>query len=248
MKPLKRVLGSLRKADEDFGMIQDGDKIAVGLSGGKDSSALLYCINLYKRFSKKQYEVMAIYVDLGFGQTGMDEVTEYFRKLGVEVKTIPSDVCEILKLHADANGHMECSLCSQLRKGALISEAKKLGCNKIAFGHHSDDAVETLFMNMIHGGRIATFNPNMFMSRSKVYLLRPLIYAYENDIRRMVSELEIPISHNPCPNNGVSERQEIKDMLHELYRKHPEAKNNFQLMLRNQKQLSILKPIEKAPE
>ena len=248
MKAVKKVLGCVRKADQDYAMIHDGDKICVGISGGKDSSALIYSLNLYKQFSKKDFEVIGLYIDLGFGQENIETVIDYFKPLGVEIKVVPSQIYDILKLNTDKEGHIECSLCSKLRKGALINAAKELGCNKIAFGHHSDDAVETLFMNMIHGGRVATFKPNMLLERSGVWLIRPLVYAYESDITKMVKELEIPISKNSCPNAGHTERQATKDMLREIYHNYPEAKNNFQLMLRNQKQLDLFEPIEKEEQ
>ena len=248
MKPIKKVLGCLRKADNDYGMIQDGDRIAVGISGGKDSSILLYCLYLYQMFSKKKYEFMGIYIDLGFGQENIPEITEYFARLGIRIETVPSQISEILDINRDKEGRIECSLCSKLRKGALVNAAKQFGCNKVAFGHHSDDAVETLFMNMIHGGRISTFDPNMLLERSGVYLIRPLVYAYEKDIARMARELEMPISKNKCPNEGYTERTAMKFMMEDLYKKYPEARNNFQLMLRNKKQLSIFEPKEESTD
>lgn len=242
MKPLKRVLGSLRKADEDYNLIEIGDSIAVGISGGKDSSVLLYCLYLYQKFSKKDFKIVGIYIDLGFGQKGMEEVQSFFNNFNIEIKTFPSQIYDILKLNTKKDGSIECSICSKLRKGALVNYAKELGCNKMAFGHHSDDAVETLFMNMIHGGRVSTFQPNMYLDRSGMILIRPLIYAYESDIARVCKELGMPISKNTCPNSGHTERQAIKDLLNQIYQNYPEAKNNFQLMLRNQEQLDLLKP------
>ena len=248
MKPIKRVLGCVRKADQDFSLIKDNDRIAVGISGGKDSSVLLYCLYLYKMFSKKNYEFCGIYIDLGFGQENMHQIVEYFAKLGVTVHIVPSQISDILDINRSADGRIECSLCSKLRKGALVNAAKELGCNKVAFGHHSDDAVETLFLNMIHGGRIATFKPNMLLERSGVYLIRPLVYAYEKDIARMCRELEIPVSKNKCPNEGYTDRTSMKFILEDLYKKYPEARNNFQLMLRNQEQLDIFKPKKEDAE
>ncbi|MBQ7223465.1 MAG: tRNA 2-thiocytidine(32) synthetase TtcA [Erysipelotrichaceae bacterium] len=248
MKPLKRVLGCLRKADNDFKLISDGDRIAVGLSGGKDSSALLYCLNLYKQFSKKQYEIVPVYIDLGFENSAMTPVLEYFEELGCPVKVVKSQILDILNLNLDNNGTIQCSLCAKLRKGALVNAAREAGCNKIALGHHGDDAVETLLLNMIHGGRIATFSPNTYLSNSGVIQLRPLIYALESDIRRMVNDLGIPVYKNTCPRDGYSQRQDMKDLLKEIYKKYPQARNNFQLMLRNIDQLELLEPVEEKSE
>lgn len=248
MKPIKRVLGCVRKADEDFSLIEDGDRIAVGISGGKDSSVLLYCLNLYKRFSKKNYEICGIYIDVGFGQNDIGPVLEYFENLGIQMYNVPSNIKDILDLNLDDEGNIECYLCSRLRKGALVTKARELGCNKIALGHHNEDALETLFMNMIEGGRIATFQPNMHLSRRGLVQLRPLIYAYENDISRMCAELEIPVSKNRCPNDGYTERQKMKEMVLQLYKEYPQAKNNLQLSLRNIEQLSLLKPNKNKKE
>jgi tRNA(Ile)-lysidine synthase TilS/MesJ len=242
MNPIKKVLGCFRKADNDYHMIEDGDRIAVGVSGGKDSSCLIHCLHLYKMFSKKNFDVIGIYVDLGFGQQHMDEVIEYFRPYDIPIYVVETQIYDILKLHLDKEDRIECSLCAKLRKGALVNAAKAHGCNKIALGHHSDDAVETLFMNMINGGRLATFKPKMLLERSGVTMIRPLVYAYEHDISRMADKLEMPVSKNACPNSGHTERQAMKDMLNSLYKDYPSSKNNFQLMLRNNEQVDIFKP------
>ncbi len=242
MKSLKRVLGCVRKADEDYGLIENGDKICVGISGGKDSSVLLYNLYLYQKFSGKQYDLMGIYCDLGFGNEGIENVAAFFAKYDIPVYIYPTQISEILDLHRDADGKLECSLCSKLRKGAIIRAAKEYGCNKIAFGHHNDDALETLLMNMIHGGRVATFKPKTYLERSEVDLIRPLIYAYENDIIKVAQQLEIPISKNLCGNDGVTEREEMKKLLKQIYHQYPQAKDNFALMLRNSEQVELFKP------
>lgn len=245
MKTLKKVLGCLRKADNDYNLIKDGDKICVGISGGKDSSALLYCLNLYKMFSKKDFEVIGIHLNVGFGQEDIEPLKDYFEKLNIPFYYHESQIYDILKLHLDKENKIQCSLCSKLRRGAIINIAKEYGCNKIAFGHHSDDAVETLFLNMLHGGRIATFQPIMNLERSETVFIRPLLYAYEIDIDKLVSELNIPIVKSLCPNDKHTERQEIKELLHEIYHKYPGSKDNFQLMLRNQEQICLFKPEKK---
>ena len=242
MKCVKKVLGCLRKADNDYALISDGDRIAVGVSGGKDSSVLLYCLQLYKQFSHKNYELVPIYCDMGFGNEGMDQIQEYFRKYDLEIIIHQTQISEILSLHLNDEGRISCSLCSRLRKGALINAAKEYGCNKLALAHHNDDALETLFMNMIYGGRVATFQPNAFLERSGVTQIRPLIYAYEKDIIRFASYMEMPISKNLCGNDGNSERQNMKELLHGIYHQYPKARDNFELMLRNDKQFSLFHP------
>jgi len=244
MNTLKRVLGSLRRADNDYQLIQDGDKIAIGISGGKDSSLLLYCMHLYQKFSKKDYKVIGLYIDLGFGAEDMTPLVEWFRPYGVEIRTEKSQIAQILDLHRDKKGRIECSLCSQFKKAAVINAAKRLGCNKVGFAHHVDDALETLLMNAIHGGRLATFEPKMLLERSQVTFIRPLIYARENDIAHTVKDLGIPIIRSNCPNDGNTERQQMKLMLKQLYHCYPSARDNLPKMLHNPDQLKLWTPLK----
>jgi tRNA 2-thiocytidine biosynthesis protein TtcA len=242
MNTLKRVLGSLRKADVDYHLIENGDKIAVGISGGKDSSLLLYCLYLYQRFSKKDFEVSGLYINLGFGAEDMRPLQDFFAPYGLKIRECESQIAQILDLKRDKKGRIECSLCSQFKKAAVINAAKEAGCNKVAFAHHIDDALETLLMNAIHGGRIATFEPQMHLTRSDMTFIRPLIYAHENDIARTVSQLQIPIVHSGCPNDGNTERQKMKLLLKQLYHDYPSARDNFPKMLHNPQQLKLWEP------
>lgn len=244
MKYLKKVLGSLRKADNDFDLIKDGDRICVGISGGKDSSTLLYCLYLYQKFSKKNYELVPIYCDMNFKENNIDELVEYFKQYNLDIIKYPTKISDILNLNLTDEGKMQCSLCSRLRKGAIINACKEYNCNKLAFGHHNDDAVETLFMNMIHGGRIATFKPNTYLERSEITLIRPLIYAYETDIIKVANNLNFPIVKSGCTNDGNTERANMKEMLNKMYHQY-HCKENFSLMLRNYKKIELFKPKEK---
>lgn len=239
MRTLKKVLGSLRNADNDFDLIQDGDKIAVGISGGKDSSLLLYNLYLYKKFSQKNYEIIGIYADLNFNKNNnIDNLINYFAQYDIKIIKYQTQIYDILKIHQQNDGSLECSLCAKLRRGAIVNAAKEYGCNKLALGHHNDDAVETLFMNMIHGGRIATFQPKAFLEKSQITMIRPLIYAYEKDIENVCQQLAIPIISSECPNDGNTERQDMKDMLNDIYKKY-NCHDNFSLMLKNKKQLQL---------
>ncbi|MGI6608182.1 MAG: tRNA lysidine(34) synthetase [Erysipelotrichaceae bacterium] len=244
MSSIKKVLGCLRKADNDYNLISDGDKICIGISGGKDSSVLLYCLYLYQKFSQKNYQLFPIYCNMGFGKNNIDKLIEYFRQFDLEIIKYPTQINEILRLHLTKEGKFECSLCAKLRKGAIIDAAKKYGCNKVAFGHHSDDAVETLFMNMIHGGRLATFLPDIYLSKMNINLIRPLIYAYENDISKTAADLKIPIVESGCSNDGNTERDNIKKLLADIYHTY-KCRKNFQLMLRNYKKVQLFKPTKK---
>ncbi|MGN1398381.1 MAG: tRNA 2-thiocytidine biosynthesis TtcA family protein [Erysipelotrichaceae bacterium] len=242
MKYIKKVLGSLRKADNDYGLIENGDRICVGISGGKDSTTLLYCLKLYQMFSKKEYQLIPIYCDMGFSKHNIEPLQQYVSSLGLKLIVFPTEISEILKLNLDKNGRQSCSLCSRLRKGAIINAAKQYNCNKLAFGHHNDDAVETLFMNMIHGGRIATFKPLTYLERSDITLIRPLIYSYESDIINVAKYLDFPIIKSGCYNDGNSERAEMKQLLNQFYHKY-KCKDNFSLMLRNYTKVELFKPV-----
>ena len=233
---IKRVLSKIRKADEEYNLIQDGDYIAVGLSGGKDSNLLLYCLYLYQFLArgtfKKEFKIIGIHIDLNFGEEDFSIIEDWFKQYPIPLYHEKSMIADILKNHS-SNARVECSLCSTLKKGAVIKAAKKLGCNKVAFGHHADDAIETLFMNMIYGGRVATFDPQMHLEREDITFIRPFIWAFEKEIKKAVKELELPAIKSGCPNDGNSSRQEIKDLLNNLYYQYPQAKENFLLALKN---------------
>lgn len=236
---LKQILRDIRKADQDYQMIDDGDVVAVGVSGGKDSMILLTALHMYSKFAGKNFKVKGIHISLGFPDMNFEEVISFCEKEKIEFHMFPSKVYEILKRNKDKNGDLKCSLCSKFKKATVIDAAKELGCTKVAFGHHSDDAVETLLMNMIHGGKIATFRPKMFLTNTQMMFIRPLIYCYEQDIINAQMQNNIPFVQSTCPNDGYTERQDMKDMLAAFYEKYPMAKNNFVYMLSNQKQVDL---------
>lgn len=239
---VKKILGSIRKADQDFNLINEGDRIAVGVSGGKDSVLLLYALSLYQKVAKKVYnknfEVIGIHIDLGFGNMNFNEVDQFFLNNKTTLIHEPSKIYDILKLHLKDN-KIQCSLCSKFKKGAVNNVAKRLNCNKVAFAHHADDAIETLLMNAIYGGRLATFSPMMHLSDSNITFIRPFSYVFESDIKKAVKEINLPIVTSTCPRDGFTQRQEAKEMLHYIYHKYPSAKKNFLLMLTNEKQLDL---------
>ena len=239
---IKKILATMRKADQDYNLINDGDVIGVGLSGGKDSNLLLYALYLYQFLAKnafnKQFDIIGIHIDLNFGEEDFSTISEWFSKYPIKLHHEKSKIADILKLNLK-NDEIQCSLCSKLKKGAVIEVAKKLGCNKVAFGHHADDAIETLVLNMIYGGKIATFDPKMHLSNQNIDFIRPFIYTFEKDIKKACNELELPKIKSGCPNDGNTQRQCMKDMLHSLYRQYPHAKENFLLSLHNDKQLNL---------
>ena len=234
---LHTILGDIRKADQDYHLIDDGDRIAVGVSGGKDSMVLLTALHMYSKFADRNFEVVGIHIKLGFPNMDFSEVV--CRQQGITFYQYDSQVYEILKRNPDKEGNIKCSLCSKFKKATVIDAAKKLNCTKVAFGHHSDDAVETLLMNAIHGGKLATFLPKMYMSRTDTTFIRPLVYSYESDILSALERNQIPFVKSTCPNDGYTERQAMKDMLQEFYRSYPMAQKNFIRMLYNEDQVEL---------
>lgn len=236
---IKRILGYIRKADQDFNLIPDGAKIAVGISGGKDSILLLYALSLYQKFNHKNFELMGIHIEMGFENMNFSEVDAFCEKHQIQLKHEPSQIYEILKQNPNHEGNIQCSLCSKFKKAAVINAAKKYGYDTIAFGHHGDDAVETLFLNMIYGGKINTFQPKMAMDETAVYFIRPLIYATEKEISKACHQLQLPLVTSTCPVDKHTQREEMKQLLNALYRKYPMSHQNFISMLSNQKQLAL---------
>ncbi len=236
---LHTILGDIRKADQDYHLIDDGDRIAVGVSGGKDSMVLLTALHMYSKFADRNFEVVGIHIKLGFPNMDFSEVVAFCRQQGITFYQYDSQVYEILKRNPDKEGNIKCSLCSKFKKATVIDAAKKLNCTKVAFGHHSDDAVETLMMNAIHGGKLATFLPKMYMSRTDTTFIRPLVYSYESDILSALERNQIPFVKSTCPNDGYTERQAMKDMLQEFYRSYPMAQKNFIRMLYNEDQVEL---------
>ncbi len=239
---MKKILAQVRKANEMFGLIEDGDRIAIGLSGGKDSSLLLYAMYLfhflYENTYRKRFEIVGVHIDLGFGEEDISPMLEWFSRYDIRIHSEASKIRDILELNLHKD-RIDCSLCSTLKKGAVIRTAKSLGCNKVAFAHHADDAIETLFMNMIYGGRIATFDPVMYLDNSETTFIRPFCLSFESDIARTCRQLEIPVIKSGCPNDGFTKRQEIKELLHSVYHTYPQAKENFLLSLYNKDKLNL---------
>ncbi|MBR0461547.1 MAG: tRNA 2-thiocytidine(32) synthetase TtcA [Erysipelotrichaceae bacterium] len=239
---VKKILAQVRKADEMFGLIEDGDRIAVGVSGGKDSSLLLYCLHLYQYLAKnslnKSFELTGIHIDLNFGEDDASQLEEFFRRYDINYYKEDSKIADILELNKN-NDRIDCSLCSTLKKGSVIKAAKELGYDKVAFAHHGDDAIETLFLNMIYGGRIATFDPKMFLTNTQTAFIRPFCLCFESDIAKTCRELEIPVIKSGCPNDGYTKRQEVKELLHSIYHKYPGSKENFLLSLYNHEKVNL---------
>lgn len=234
MKALRSILGLIRKADQKFDFFHENDRIMIGVSGGKDSMVLLKALSQYQHFKCVNFEIVPAILDLGFPGFDAEPIKEYVKTLGLELKVVDSkEVFQILKVQQKDAPNLPCSICSRMKKAAINKTAKELGCNKVAFAHHGDDAIETLFMNEIFGGRIASFQPKMHLDRADIEFIRPLILCHEQDIIKCQKEEKIPSFSSRCPNEGKTMRAEMKDLLNKLYKKYPSAKDNFFLMMEN---------------
>ncbi|MBB5183687.1 tRNA 2-thiocytidine biosynthesis TtcA family protein [Catenisphaera adipataccumulans] len=238
---LRHILGAIQKADTDFGMIEDGDKIAVAFSGGKDSMLLFLALSIYQKYKTKHFSLCGIHVDVGFENFDHQPMIDFAEQYNLDLIIDQTRIYEILKKHPNPRGQIQCSLCSNLKKGDLFRAAKANGCNKVAFGHHGDDAVETLFMNMMYGSRIATFQPKQYMSRQQMDLIRPMIYLKEQDIIEACRKNHITGVRRVCPNDGFTRRQYIKEKLNAFYAENPEAHDNFISSLSNIDQIELWK-------
>lgn len=240
MNSERKLLACIRKADFDYGLIEKGDRILLGLSGGKDSMSLARLLNTYRRFSDKEFTFVAAFMDLGFEEPDIKGLKDYASKEGFELKIIPAhDVATILRAHKDERGLLPCSICSRMKKAIINKAAHDLGINKVAFAHHGDDAIETLFMNMTYGGRVATFAPKMHLTKEDITFIRPLIYSREKDIARYARDYDIPVFKNKCGNDKKTEREEFKETIHSLYKEFPQAYDNYLTMLSNQEKFKL---------
>ncbi len=206
-------------------MIEDGDRIAVGVSGGKDSMTLLTALRQLQNFYPKKFELEAISLTMGIGNADFTPVAEYCRKIDVNYTIKETLIGKII--FEVRNEKNPCSMCANLRRGALHNEAKILGCNKVALGHHRDDAVETLLLSTFYEGRIHTFSPVTYLDRKDLYLIRPLIYTEEKQIKSVVKSENLPIVKSPCHVDGKTKRQFIKDLILELQKDNREIKSNL---------------------
>ncbi|MBQ9814385.1 MAG: tRNA 2-thiocytidine(32) synthetase TtcA [Lachnospiraceae bacterium] len=222
---LQQLLSYVRRAVDDYQMIDDGDRIAVGVSGGKDSLALLYALKELRRFYPKKFDIEAISVDLGFGNIDFEQIRSFTDSLGVEYSIAKTDIAEVV--FNQRNEKSPCSLCAKMRKGALNTMAKEHGCNKTAFGHHKDDIVNTMLLSLLFEGRFYSFKPVTYLDRMDLTLIRPLMYVEEADIIGFVNKYNLQILKNPCPVDGETKRQYAKELANQLNRDHPGAKERM---------------------
>ena len=222
---MQRILSYMRKAIEEYNMISEGDKIAVCLSGGKDSITMLHGFKALQRFYPKHFEIIAISIHPGFEFFDTNLLQSICDKLDVPLFIEESHIKEIVfDIRQEKN---PCSLCANLRRGIINSIAIREGCNKIALGHNKDDAMQTFLLNLFYGGSISTFAPVSYMDRSKITLIRPLIYASEKDTKRFVNRNNIDVMSKACPMDGVSKREDMKDLIYQMKKDIPRVEANL---------------------
>jgi tRNA(Ile)-lysidine synthase TilS/MesJ len=234
---MKYILGAIRKAVENFNLIEDGDRIAVGISGGKDSMVLLYGLKLFQNFSPVKYDLEAVTLSLGFDNFDLSPVKEFCSKLDIPYTVKETQIAKIVfDIRKEKN---PCSLCAKMRRGALHDVVKELNCNKIALGHHADDAIETLFLSMFYEGRICTFSPKSYLSRKDLYLIRPMVYVTEHQVKGAIKRHNIPVVESPCPADKNTKREEMKQLLKGIYRQIPRSKDRLLTAIQNKEQLNL---------
>jgi tRNA 2-thiocytidine biosynthesis protein TtcA len=227
------------QALNQYKMVSDGDRVALGLSGGKDSWALLWLLDDLRRRAPIDFELFPIYIDPGFRGGPGPAITMYGRQLGFNVHIEQTDGG--LVSHSELNRENPCFLCSRLRRKKLFEIADALGCKKLALAHNKDDLIETMFLNIFYGGEISTMVPSQPFFSGKLILIRPLAYADEDALERFSKEMDWPVKQNPCPSSGTTKRAEIKELLSNLYRGNCKIKGNIFRAMRHVKCDYLLK-------
>ena len=224
---MQKLMGYMRKAITEYNMLEDGDKVAVGVSGGKDSVALLTALAWMRSYLGIDYSLVAITLDPQFGGVPGDfsAIEELCSRLDVPYILKRTEIGQVIFDIRDESN--PCSLCARMRRGCLHDTAKAAGCNKIALGHHYDDAVETFVMNLFNEGRIGCFSPVTYLSRKDLTMIRPMVFAPENDIRKAVKHEGLPVAKSSCPVDGVTTRQWTKDWLRAMEKEHKGLKQRL---------------------
>ncbi len=222
---MQRILSLVRRCVEDYNMIDAGDVVAVGVSGGKDSVLTLAALAKLRDFYPKRFQVAALTIDSAAPGMDFGPIARLCGELGVPYHLIPVPIYEIVFEYRKEKN--PCSLCAKLRRGALSTEMNRLGLSKIALGHHYDDAVETMVMSLFLEGRIGCFQPVTYLDRSGVTQIRPLLYVQEREVRGAVRRLNLPVVKNPCPANGTTKREETKELLLRLEKQFPQLKKKI---------------------
>ena len=222
---LQQLLSHTRKAVDEYQMIQEGDHIAVGISGGKDSLTLLYALHGLKRFYPNHFELSAITVDLGYEQCDFTPIKELCREMEIPYHIVKTDIAQIL--FEERKEKNPCSLCAKMRKGALNQAVMEIGCNKIAYAHHKDDIIETMILSLFFEGRFYSFSPKTYLDRMDLTVIRPIMFVDEADVIGFKNRYNLPVVKSACPVDGYTKRQYAKDLLADLNRQYPGIKQRM---------------------
>lgn len=222
---LQRLLSYVRQAVDDYRMIDSGDVIAVGVSGGKDSLALLYALKELQHFYPNPYTIKAITVDLGLGNQNTGEIEQLCKSMEIEYHIVRTEIGTII--FKERHEKNPCSLCAKMRKGALYNAVKELGCNKVAYAHHKDDFIETMMMSMIYEGHFYCFPPKTYLDRMDLTIIRPFLYVEEADVIGFKNKYHLPVVKNPCPADGATKREYIKQLIRTINHENPGTKTRL---------------------
>ena len=234
---MKIVLGCVRRADKDFHMIEPGDHIAVGVSGGKDSLLLLYALYLYRMFSHTEYSLSAFTLTMGLQSGDFSGIQAFCEELAIPYTIKETRIFDILfNIRKETN---PCALCAKMRRGILNDLAMASGCGKLALGHHREDVLETLMMSLLYESRLHTFHPVTFLDRTGITVIRPLVYLPEKIIVHMKNRLHLPVVPSACPYDGHTKRQEMKNLLRDFSKRYPHAPEYMLHALRNDRQYGL---------
>ena len=228
---LQQLMSLTRQAIDDYHMIGNGDRIAVGISGGKDSLTLLYALHGLMRFYPQRFTLCAVTVDLGFDNLHLEQIKQLCDELDIPYHIVRTEIAQIVfETRKESN---PCSLCAKMRKGALNEAMLAAGCNKIAYAHHKDDVIETMMMSLLYEGRLHTFQPVTHLDRTGITVIRPLIYLNEADIIGFVRKNQVPVVKSPCPVDGHTRREYIKQLIRNLNLENPGVKERMFTAVQN---------------
>lgn len=216
---LQHLLSYTRKAVDEYRMIEKGDHIAVGISGGKDSLTLLYAMHGLRRFYPEPFELSAVTVDLGYSECDFSPVTQLCQDLKIPYHIVKTDIAHIL--FEERKEPNPCSLCAKMRKGALNQEVKKMGCNKVAYAHHKDDIIETMLLSLFYEGRFYSFSPKTYLDRMDLTVIRPMMFVDEADVIGFKNKYGLPVVTSRCPIDGYTKRQYAKELIRQLNQENP---------------------------
>lgn len=222
---LQKLYSYSRQCIQQFDLIQDGDRILLGISGGKDSLALLYAMAGLRKFYPRKFEVIAVTADLGFGDFDLGDIKELCRSLDVEYYVLKTDIAFILKEKIKKGSY--CAMCAKLRKGAINNFAREHGCNKVAYAHHQDDMIETMMLSLLYEGQFFSFAPKTFYRESGITVIRPLVNIPENDMIGFKNKYSLPCVKNPCPHDGITRRQYVKKLIAQITKENPGVKKKM---------------------